>query len=511
MGICLTRTSVRSSWTRSSDKTVNNNQPGCRVVTKGLQWFKRRHTTKTSTIILNSTTDDKGGVAGLPVDSAAVSDSGSENEFRLVKGKKRTSDSAFRQRSSRASSEAPAKGSPDADNKKQRKRRTTRSSSVVLDVATTSAGASPDDEGERGKVYSPCFFFFFPEACSEIGDLLKREEIQRQSQGQVREKTIPEEEESQPPATVAVFVMCRNGHPPNLSCKIQKHSYTHRHKRRLIKKIIDGITQSIKRNRSQFGEPKNSHENDTTPVQPICLVTQQCQRTQPNLSLAAPISPGSEAEETGTNVEDQPISIDRSSPPSVGSASSSTRSGTSTSFVQRTKRTSSVQQPSAATVLQDYLETRKKQSSSAGKSEDALTKFFLSMAETVGGFPQRDQVDIKSKLFQIVNAVEMRMVSSRTQSALHFVSRQDLSVATPAPFGYSQDPTINTAGTPEDIYQPNYFDLNYHRVYREELEHLDDISNMPEEITIFPPENANGYNTDENSGEDDNFELQSLP
>ncbi|KAF5307822.1 hypothetical protein FQR65_LT18333 [Abscondita terminalis] len=87
MGICLTRTSVRSSWTRSSDKTVNNNQPGCRVVAKYLQWYKRRHT-----------------------------DSGSDNEFTLVKGKKRTSDSASRQRSSRASSEAPAKGSPDADN-----------------------------------------------------------------------------------------------------------------------------------------------------------------------------------------------------------------------------------------------------------------------------------------------------------------------------------------------------------------------------------------------------------
>ncbi|KAF5274854.1 hypothetical protein FQR65_LT16863 [Abscondita terminalis] len=44
MGICLTRTSVRSSWTRSSDKTVNITNRACRVVAKYLQWYKRRHT-----------------------------------------------------------------------------------------------------------------------------------------------------------------------------------------------------------------------------------------------------------------------------------------------------------------------------------------------------------------------------------------------------------------------------------------------------------------------------------
>jgi hypothetical protein len=43
-------------------------------------------------------------------------------------------------------------------------------------------------------------------------------------------------------------------------------------------------------------------------------------------------------------------------------------------------------------------------------SEDTVTDFFIfiSMAQTVKSFPLRDQIEIKGKLFQMVNSVEMR-------------------------------------------------------------------------------------------------------
>jgi hypothetical protein len=41
-------------------------------------------------------------------------------------------------------------------------------------------------------------------------------------------------------------------------------------------------------------------------------------------------------------------------------------------------------------------------------SEDTVTGFFISMAQTVKTFPLRDQIEIKGKLFQMVNSVEMR-------------------------------------------------------------------------------------------------------
>lgn len=43
----------------------------------------------------------------------------------------------------------------------------------------------------------------------------------------------------------------------------------------------------------------------------------------------------------------------------------------------------------------------------------------------------------------------------------------------------------------------------------EELEGSD--SEIPENIYIFPPDNANNENTDEDSGEEDNVELNNLP
>ncbi|KAF5274923.1 hypothetical protein FQR65_LT16834 [Abscondita terminalis] len=109
-------------------------QPGCRVVAKGLQWFKRRHT-----IILTTTNDE---------------------------------------------ATAPAKDSPDADNKKKGKRRATRSSSVALDAATTSAEASPDGEGVS-----------LPEGAPKVAISSKGNKSKGKAKAKPAE-TIPEEEDT---------------------------------------------------------------------------------------------------------------------------------------------------------------------------------------------------------------------------------------------------------------------------------------------------------------------------
>ncbi|KAF5280057.1 hypothetical protein FQR65_LT15109 [Abscondita terminalis] len=141
------------------------------------------------------------------VDASAVSDSGSENELRLVKGKKRTSDSASRKRSSWTSSEAPAKGSLDADNTEKEanpvreqvskgKRRATKSSSVALDAATTSTSTSPDDEGVS-----------LPKGAPKVAISSKGKESKGKAKAKPAETIPEEEEESQPPATVVRSVV----------------------------------------------------------------------------------------------------------------------------------------------------------------------------------------------------------------------------------------------------------------------------------------------------------------
>ncbi|KAK9728686.1 hypothetical protein QE152_g17120 [Popillia japonica] len=49
------------------------------------------------------------------------------------------------------------------------------------------------------------------------------------------------------------------------------------------------------------------------------------------------------------------------------------------------------------------------------------------------------------------------------------------------------------------------------RELREELEHIDDETNVPDNIVILPPENANEENTDEDSGDEDVVEINNLP
>ncbi|KAK9752400.1 hypothetical protein QE152_g4220 [Popillia japonica] len=43
-----------------------------------------------------------------------------------------------------------------------------------------------------------------------------------------------------------------------------------------------------------------------------------------------------------------------------------------------------------------------------------------------------------------------------------------------------------------------------------ELEHIDDEINLPDNIVIFPPENANEANTDEDSGDEDLVDINNL-
>jgi hypothetical protein len=69
------------------------------------------------------------------------------------------------------------------------------------------------------------------------------------------------------------------------------------------------------------------------------------------------------------------------------------------------KRTHSPEEFSAP-VLQEYSRPKQKNQSS---SEDTLTDFFICMAQTVKTFPLTDQIEIKGKLFQMVNSVEMRL------------------------------------------------------------------------------------------------------
>jgi hypothetical protein len=64
-----------------------------------------------------------------------------------------------------------------------------------------------------------------------------------------------------------------------------------------------------------------------------------------------------------------------------------------------TKRTHSPEVPRAASVPQECLWSKKNRTSSEDTS---------SMAQTVRTFPLRDQSEIKGKLFQMANSVEMR-------------------------------------------------------------------------------------------------------
>lgn len=74
--------------------------------------------------------------------------------------------------------------------------------------------------------------------------------------------------------------------------------------------------------------------------------------------------------------------------------------------VGRKSKFVTTQQPIAANVLQGYL-SRKEQLNSI--QSDLMVEFFINIAKTIKTFPIRDQVHIKTQLFQMVNNVEMRL------------------------------------------------------------------------------------------------------
>jgi hypothetical protein len=100
----------------------------------------------------------------------------------------------------------------------------------------------------------------------------------------------------------------------------------------------------------------------------------------------------------------------------------STQSSARSSYTSRSKRTkkcTSSEEPSAAVILKEYLDA-KKATDIPNRQDDTLTNFFLNMADTVKSFPTKDQVELKSRIFQLVNSVEMRIandMAAPTQSS----------------------------------------------------------------------------------------------
>jgi hypothetical protein len=70
----------------------------------------------------------------------------------------------------------------------------------------------------------------------------------------------------------------------------------------------------------------------------------------------------------------------------------------------------------AASVLKEYLETKKKKDNEAA-TQDSLSAFFLNMAQMTKTFPLRDQIEIKRNLFEMVTSVEMRLANSQADQS----------------------------------------------------------------------------------------------
>lgn len=107
----------------------------------------------------------------------------------------------------------------------------------------------------------------------------------------------------------------------------------------------------------------------------------------------------SDVDETEAFVEAQTQSADET-------LSSVTTASTSNSQ----KRKHFTEPPSAAGVLKDYLNTRKNTTQQT-QEKDPLTAFFTTMADTVRGFPIMDQLEIKAKIFKMVNSVEIKLAT----------------------------------------------------------------------------------------------------
>ncbi|XP_046420543.1 uncharacterized protein LOC124179819 [Neodiprion fabricii] len=82
------------------------------------------------------------------------------------------------------------------------------------------------------------------------------------------------------------------------------------------------------------------------------------------------------------------------------------------------KDTVAISPPSdVAGVLLKYLQDKPKKTNE--EAAGPINKFFSAMAETVKTFPKHFQVEVKSKVFQLVNDYEMRIVANTTNQAPH--------------------------------------------------------------------------------------------
>ncbi|KAG8336274.1 hypothetical protein J6590_048501 [Homalodisca vitripennis] len=109
------------------------------------------------------------------------------------------------------------------------------------------------------------------------------------------------------------------------------------------------------------------------------------------------------------------VPLNTSSTLSPGNVSQAMTSSSNTSSLTRKplmykKRNRNGGQPkTAATVLQDYLNNISERPKTV-EVADSLTTFFQSMEKTVRGFPLRDQIEMKKKIFQLVSDREMDLV-----------------------------------------------------------------------------------------------------
>lgn len=73
---------------------------------------------------------------------------------------------------------------------------------------------------------------------------------------------------------------------------------------------------------------------------------------------------------------------------------------------KRNRSGTPVREKTAASVLQEFLSS-KQTAAQAPPQCSPLESFFISIANTVKGFPIRDQIEIKKKIFQLVSDKEM--------------------------------------------------------------------------------------------------------
>lgn len=123
--------------------------------------------------------------------------------------------------------------------------------------------------------------------------------------------------------------------------------------------------------------------------------------------------------ETQDQEEDVHIADDSYSPISTPTGSSTSRplsSASTRSQMSAQKRSNSKQMKTTLTsaeVLQEYLTERssRKKTSETQNTPDAITKFFECMAETVKTFSPELQIEVKSKIFVIVNDAERKNIN----------------------------------------------------------------------------------------------------